>query len=87
MPYHHLNVQSILSSYFQCIFCGPYPLPRSWIVLLSHGIRVAVLTLLWLINDFQHAHVSIVVVRVDDVRYPFKELVCAFILVVDIEAR
>ena len=87
MPYHHLNVQSLLPSYFQCIFCGPHPLPRSWIVLLSHRVCVAVLTLLWLINDFQHAHVSIVVVRVDNVCHPFKELVCAFILVVNIEAR
>ena len=87
MPYHHLNVQSVLPSYFQCIFCGPYPLPRSWIVLLSHRICIAVLTLLWLINDFQHAHVSIVAVRVDDVCHPFKELVGTFILVVNIEAR
>lgn len=87
MPYHHLNVQPILSRDFQCIFGGPYPLPRSWIVLLSHRTRVAILTLLWLINDSQHAHVSIIVVRVDDVRHPFKELVCALILVVDIEAR
>ena len=87
MPYHHLNVQSILSSHFQCIFCSSYPLPRSWIVFLSHRIRVAVLTLPWLINDFQHAHVSIVVVRVYDVRHPFKEFVCAFILVVSIKAR
>lgn len=67
-------------------FCGSYARPCGGIVCLSHGSRLAVNALYGLVKDLQHADVSVIVARVDDVCHPFEELVCALVLVIYVEA-
>ena len=86
MSYHHLDVQTVVRADVESGLGGSYARPCGGIVGLSHGIGLAVAASHGLVEDFQHADVPVIVVRVDDICHPFKELVCAFVLVVKVKA-
>lgn len=48
---------------------------------------MAVAALYGLIDHFQHAHVSVVFVRMNDFCHPLEKFVSAFVLVINIETR
>ena len=84
--YHHLDMQTVVRADVECCFSGSYARPCGGIVSMSPGVRLAVDTLNGLVEDFQHADVSVIGVRVDDDCHPFEELVFAFVLLVNVEA-
>ncbi len=84
--YHHLDMQTIIRADIEGSFCGSDACPCGGIVGLPHGICLAVAALYGLVEYFQHANISVISVRVDDICHPFEEFVCAFVLVVDVEA-
>ena len=79
-------MQLVVGGDFEGGFGGSDARVCGGIVILPHGIRFAVAALDGLVDNLQHAHVSVIVVRVDDVGHPFEKFVCTLILVVNIEA-
>ena len=84
--YHHLDMQKIIWADVESCFCRSYTRPRCWVVNLPHGICLTVVALNGLVEYFQHADISVVVVCVDDVCHPFEEFVRTLVLVANIEA-
>ena len=83
--YHHLDMETIASGDFESGFGSTDARPCGWIVCLSHGISVAVDAHHGLVEYFEHADIPVFVIRVRDICHPLEELVCALVLVVDLE--
>ena len=79
-------MQTVVRTDVEGGFCGSDPRPCGWIVRRPHGSGLAVAALYGFVDDFQHADVPVVVVCVDNIGHPFEELVCALVLVVNVEA-
>lgn len=66
---------SSLMTYRKCV----------WVVSRSHRSNIARI-LNGLVNQFQHADVSVVVVGMNEVRHPLEEFECALKLIVHVKA-
>ena len=85
--YHHLDVQAVVGADIEGSFGGSNACPCGGIVRFSHGICLTVAALYGLVDDFQHADIPVIVVRMDDMRHPLEEFVSAFVLVIHVKTR
>ena len=79
-------MQAIVCADIEGSFCGSYARPCGGIISFPHELRLAVLVVNGLVDNFQHADSSVIAVRMDDVGHPFEKFVRALILVVNVEA-
>lgn len=89
MSYHHLDVCAVVLGDTERVLGGSDSLPCCGVVVLAHGLGLAVASSYRLIDDLKHTHVAIfrVVGIVDELGHPLEEFVGTFVLEIEVEAR
>lgn len=88
VSYHHLNVQPISLAYANGVFGSPDSFPCCGVVILPHGVCLAVTALQRLVDNFEHTDVPVgcIGLVLNDACHPFQKFVSALVLPVNVEA-